>query len=106
MYDGMDPKTKVQIGPHTGDPRTFERWEDFKEAFKQQFDVLIAAMAKAARVSAYVDINSYRTPYLSALLGDCIRKGMDARAGGVRYPSFLYHIADRGPHHRGHGPQL
>lgn len=96
MYDGMDPKTKVQIGPHTGDPRTFARWEDFKEAFKQQFDVLIAAMAKAARVSAYVDINSYRTPYLSALLGDCIRKGMDARAGGVRYPSFLYHIADRG----------
>ena len=96
MYDGMDPKTKVQIGPHTGDPRTFTRWEDFKEAFKRQFDVLIAAMAKAARVSAYVDINSYRTPYLSALLGDCIRKGMDARAGGVRYPSFLYHIADRG----------
>lgn len=96
MYDGMDPKTKAQIGPHTGDPRTFTCIEDFVEAFKKQFDVLIAQMAKAARVSAYVDINSFHTPYLSALLGDCIEKGMDARAGGVRYPSFLYHIADRG----------
>jgi len=96
MYDGMDPKTKTQIGPHTGDPRTFTCIEDFVEAFKKQFDVLIAQMAKAARVSAYVDINSFHTPYLSALLGDCIEKGMDARAGGVRYPSFLYHIADRG----------
>ena len=96
MYDGMDPATHEQIGPHTGDPRGFTRFEDFVGAFKRQFDVLIAQMALAARVSAYVDINSYRTPYLSALLGDCIRKGMDARAGGVRYPSFLYHIADRG----------
>ena len=96
MYDGMDPKTKAQIGPHTGDPRNFKTWEEFKDAFKKQADELIAKMAKAARVSAYVDINSYHTPYLSALLGDCIEKGMDARAGGVRYPSFLYHIADRG----------
>ncbi|MBR6237115.1 MAG: hypothetical protein IKR16_05175, partial [Firmicutes bacterium] len=96
MYDGMDPKTKVQIGPHTGDPRNFKTFEEFKDAFKKQFDVLITDMAKAARVSAYVDINSFHTPYLSALLGDCLEKGMDARAGGVRYPSFLYHIADRG----------
>ena len=35
-------------------------------------------------------------PFTSALLGDCIKKGMDAREGGVRYPQFLYHIADRG----------
>lgn len=96
MYDGMDPKTKVQIGPHTGDSKNFTCIEEFVEAFKKQFDVLIGEMAKAARVSAFVDINSFHTPYLSALLGDCIEKGMDARAGGVRYPSFLYHIADRG----------
>lgn len=96
MHDGMDPATKVQIGPHTGDPRTFTSQEDLICAFKAQFDVLIAMMAKAARFSAFVDINSFHTPFLSALLGDCIQKGMDARAGGVRYPSFLYHIADRG----------
>jgi len=96
MYDGKDPKSNIQIGPHTGDPRTFTSYKDFIEAFKKQFDVLIAMLAKSARVSAYVDINSFHTPYLSALLGDCLEKGLDARAGGVRYPSFLYHIADRG----------
>lgn len=96
MCDGMDPKTKVQIGPHTGDPVNFKTLEDLKDAFKTQFDYLIAKMAEAARFSAFLDINCFHTPYMSALLGDCIEKGMDARAGGVRYPSFLYHIADRG----------
>ena len=96
MFDGMDPKTRVQIGIHTGDPCTFTGIDDLKNAFKAQFDFLIARMAEAARFSAFTDVNSYRTPYLSALLGDCIEKGLDARAGGVRYPSFLYHIADRG----------
>ena len=96
MCDGMDPKTKVQIGLHTGDPETFRTPEDLESAFKAQFDYLIGKMAAAARFTAFLDIGSFHTPYLSALLGDCIEKGMDARAGGVRYPSFLYHIADRG----------
>lgn len=96
MFDGMDPRTGVQIGLHTGDPTNFHTLEDLKNAFKTQFDYLIARMAGAARFSAFLDVDNYRTPYMSALLGDCIQKGMDARAGGVRYPSFLYHIADRG----------
>ena len=53
-------------------------------------------MAKMARITTYIDVLNYHTPFLSALQSDCIKKGMDARAGGVRYPQFLYHIADRG----------
>lgn len=96
MFDGRDPRTGVQIGIHTGDPSTFTSIGDFINAFKKQFDYLISIMAKMARMSAWVDIEHYHTPFISALLGDCIEKGLDARAGGVRYPSFLYHIADRG----------
>ncbi len=96
MNDGKDPRTGVQIGLHTGDVSTFTTAEQFIDAFKKQFDYLIAIMARMARISAYVDINNYHIPFISALLGDCIDKAMDARAGGVRYPQFLYHIADRG----------
>lgn len=96
MNDGRDPRTGAQIGLHTGDVNSFTCIEQFIDAFKAQFDYLIAIMAKMARISAYVDINNYHTPFVSALLGDCIEKGMDCRAGGVRYTSFLYHIADRG----------
>ncbi len=96
MNDGVDPRTGVQIGLKTGDVAEFTSAEQFIDAFKAQFDYLIAIMAKMARMSAYVDIENYHIPFISALLGDCIEKGMDARAGGVRYPQFLYHIADRG----------
>ena len=96
MNDGKDPRTGAQIGLHTGDVADFTSIDQFIDAFKKQFDYLIAIMAKMARMSAYVDIENYHIPFISALLGDCIEKGMDARAGGVRYPQFLYHIADRG----------
>ena len=96
MFNGRDPRTGVQIGIHTGDPATFTSCDQLIDAFKRQFDYLISIMAKMARMSAWVDIEHYHTPFTSGLLGDCIEKGLDARAGGVRYTSFLYHIADRG----------
>ena len=96
LNDGRDPKNGKQIGLKTGDAYTFTSIDQFIDAFKQQFSYLIGIMTKMSRMTAHVDIQSYRIPFCSALLGDCIKKGMDARAGGVRYPQFLYHISDRG----------
>lgn len=96
LNDGRDPKNGKQIGLHTGDPLTFTSIGQFITAFKLQFDHLISIMTKMSRMTAHVDISNYRIPFCSALLDDCIKKGLDARAGGVRYPQFLYHISDRG----------
>lgn len=96
LNDGREPKNGKQIGLHTGDPLTFKSFDQFVDAFKLQFSHFISIMAKMSRITAHVDISNYRIPFCSALLGDCISKGMDARAGGVRYPQFLYHISDRG----------
>ena len=49
-----------------------------------------------SHIVSAVDMSNYHIPFTSALLGDCIVKGMDAREGGVRYPQFLYHVSDRG----------
>lgn len=96
LNDGREPSTGVQIGLRTGDASQFTSLEQFINAFKKQFDYLITIMARMARITTYMDVSNYHTPYLSALLDDCIKKGRDAREGGVRYPQFLYHIADRG----------
>ena len=96
LNDGKDPGTGKQIGLHTGDPREFTCIEDFIDAFKKQFDYLISTLAQMARYTAFVDATNYHMPFTSALLGDCIKNGRDAREGGVRYPQFLFHVSDRG----------
>ena len=96
LNDGKDPKTGKQIGLRTGDPRDFESMDDFVDAFKKQFDHLVAIFMKMVRMVCFVEVDHYRTPFVSALLGDCLKNGMDAREGGVRYTQFLYHISDRG----------
>ncbi len=96
LNNGREPKNGKQIGLQTGDPRSFTSIDQFIDAFKRQFSHLIGIMAKMSHITCFADISNYHIPFTSALLGDCISKGMDAREGGVRYPQFLYHIADRG----------
>lgn len=96
LNNGRDPKSGKQIGLTTGDPLTFTSIEQFVEAFKQQFSYLFKIQIKMSRTITYFDVSNYHIPFGSALLGDCIAKGMDAREGGIRYPQFLYHFSDRG----------
>jgi pyruvate formate-lyase/glycerol dehydratase family glycyl radical enzyme len=96
LNNGRDPATGKLIGIQTGDASTFTSLDQLVDAFKKQFSHIISIMAKMSHITCYTDVSNYRIPFTSALLGDCISKGMDAREGGVRYPQFLYHIADRG----------
>ncbi len=96
LSNGHEPKNGKLIGLETGDPTTFTSIDQFVQAFKKQFGHLISIMAKMSHMTCFADVSNYHMPFTSALLGDCIKKGMDAREGGVRYPQFLYHIADRG----------
>ena len=96
LNDGREPKTGKQIGPKTGDPANFTTIEEYIEAFKIQFDFLINRITTLSRTICHFDVNSYHIPFASALLSDCIEKGMDARAGGLRYTQFLYFVSDRG----------
>lgn len=96
LHNGRDVKTEKQIGLATGDPLTFTSIDQFVEAFKQQFSYLLSILVKMSHITCFVDVSRYHIPFASALVGDCIEKGMDAREGGVRYPQFLYHVSDRG----------
>ncbi|MBR3400798.1 MAG: hypothetical protein IKG67_01015 [Parasporobacterium sp.] len=96
LNEGREPKNGKQIGPKTGDPSSFTCIEDYVEAFKAQFDVLIKILVHMSHLTAFADINSYRIPFCSALCNDCIKLGKDVRNGGQRYQQFLFHVADRG----------
>lgn len=96
LNNGCDPKTGKQIGLTTGDPLGFTSIDQIMDAFKKQFSHLLSIHVKMSRMICFADVSNYRIPFTSALLGDCISKGMDAREGGVRYPQFIFHVSDRG----------
>jgi formate C-acetyltransferase len=88
LNDGVFRKTGVQVGPHTGDPRTFKTYEDVWNAFMTQLATLLPHCIKG--MALYMKMWSEIVPYplLSALYDGCIEKGLDVCAGGTRYSSI------------------
>jgi formate C-acetyltransferase len=88
LNDGRDMATGRQIGPRTGDPTTFQSYEQFLEAFKTQLGSLVEWII---RVNDLADIGRATwepVPYLAALVEGCLESGADSAAGGARF-NFL-----------------
>ena len=88
LNDGRDLATGKQIGPSTGDPKSFVSFDQFFMAFKVQLQHLLEWII---RVNDLADAGRARwepVAYLSALVGGCLENGLDANAGGAHY-NFL-----------------
>lgn len=96
LYNGLDPKTKKQIGPKTGDPRTFKSFDELYNAFKVQTEYIIDFFAKCYRLFWQVRNQHYSFPYSSALMDGCIEKGKDQMRGGCRFLQLNWGMQDRG----------
>jgi pyruvate formate-lyase/glycerol dehydratase family glycyl radical enzyme len=86
LNNGVDPLTGKQVGPATGDPTTFQSIDELYEAFKAQFRYWVKVLSKLVNIHWLVEADTCRVPFHSALMNDCIRKGRDIFAGGLRYP--------------------
>ena len=85
LNNGVDPVTGKLAGIQTGDPCSFENYEQIYDAFLAQLNFIIETKI---RVSNYIDrmFAKYApAPFLSVLVKDCISKGRDYYAGGPRY---------------------
>ena len=85
MNDGTDPATGIQVGPHTGRAEDMHTFDDVMRAFEKQTAYFIELI-----VSAYDLIDGAHAvhapePFVSALLDDCIERGLTRQEGGVRY---------------------
>ena len=84
LSDGKSRKYQLPAGAHTGDPRTFETFETFLEAVKDQIRFVIRAMVAGNHVND--DICQERVcPALSLSFKDCITKAKDYAWGGPKY---------------------
>jgi len=85
LNNGFDPRTKVQVGPMTGDPRQLTSWEEFMLAFRQQINHFADIKIRGNNVIEKTFAIHLPVPFLSLLLDDCIASGRDYNAGGARY---------------------
>jgi len=85
LTNGRKGWSEGLIGPQTGDPRNFRSFDELLEAYRKQlvwaFELETISTNIGERLMAEFD----PTVYQSALVEDCIEKGISKEAGGARY---------------------
>ncbi|MFW9997073.1 MAG: formate C-acetyltransferase/glycerol dehydratase family glycyl radical enzyme [Candidatus Odinarchaeota archaeon] len=74
-----------QCGPETGDPREFNTFDQLIGAFDIQLTKMIERAVKGLNILGEVQKLHKPTPFISAMIDDCIEKGLDVTQGGARY---------------------
>lgn len=85
LNNGFDYRTGVQVGPQTGEPSSFDTFEDFMQAYRQQINYFADIKVQGNNIIEKTFALHLPVPYLSLLLEDCIASGRDYNAGGARY---------------------
>jgi len=84
MFNGKHRHTReTQIGPKTGDPATFNTFEEFWNAFEKQTRWLIEQSTALNNLFGETHQRFYTTPILSALFEGPMDKGEDLIKGGA-----------------------
>ena len=85
LNNGVDPVTGKQIGVRTGDPSGFESFEVLMAAFRAQLHHIVEIKVRGNAVFEQAYARDAPAPFLSAVIDDCVEKGLDYNAGGARY---------------------
>jgi pyruvate formate-lyase/glycerol dehydratase family glycyl radical enzyme len=85
LNNGMDPRTGQNVGLETGDPASFQAFEEFFDAYEKQLRHFIEAKIRGNSVIERMFAERMPAPFLSLLTDDCVARGMDYHDGGARY---------------------
>ncbi|MFC1870545.1 pyruvate formate lyase family protein, partial [Chloroflexota bacterium] len=85
LYNGKDPLSGMQIGLQTGNAETFKSYDELREAILKQFQYFFPLRMEISQLGYAVCAQCVPYPLTSALVDDCIEKGMEINAGGARY---------------------
>ena len=82
-----------QIGPETGDPRTFTSMEQVKDAYRRQVFYWGEYMAKAEKIFKENQSEWYPAPFCSAFAEGPLDRGRDITRGGAWYTLYGFLLA-------------
>lgn len=84
LNNGVDPGTDKKIGLET-DPARIETFDQLLEAYRRQLNHFIDIKLRGNHVIEQLYARYMPAPFLSIIIDDCIKKGMDYNQGGARY---------------------
>ncbi|MFO7947289.1 MAG: pyruvate formate lyase family protein [Armatimonadota bacterium] len=87
LHDGVDPVTDEQLGPHTGDPRSFETIEDVWDAYTAQVRHHTGLCVRGCNIGLQARAWSGAKIFRTLLTADCLRRGLLPDEGGAMYGS-------------------
>jgi len=97
VHNGKCALCGKQIGPLTGDPRTFESMEAVRKAFREQVFYWMTYLVKGSKALKENQSAWYPAPFSSSLSEGPLQKGIDITQGGAwftTYGLFLAGLAD------------
>lgn len=84
MTNGINRKRGIKVSCETGDPTTFDTYEKFEEAVKNQIRYAVRAVVKGSHVIDDVCMDRI-VPALSLSFRECIQNCSDYAWGGAKY---------------------
>jgi len=85
LHNGIDHRTGRQIGLETGDPASFQAFDDLFDAYCRQLNHFMDIKVRGNQVVERLYAAYMPAPFLSLLIDDCIARGRDYHDGGARY---------------------
>ncbi len=85
LFDGCDPRTGRQMGPHTGSIEMFDSFEAFFEAYATQVETFAQRMVHCCNSGDRAQQQGGPLPCWSVMTDDCIARGRDITDGGAVY---------------------
>jgi formate C-acetyltransferase len=81
LTNGWSRHYNKELGLETGDPRQFKSFEELREAFQKQVSWILKGINTVSEIVEETLAELCPTPYESALIEDCIEKGISKEAG-------------------------
>lgn len=85
LNNGIDPVSGKMVGLATGDPNDMKTLEDFMAAYQKQMEYFTRLMCEAYNIVGACHANMMPALLSSALVDDCIERGMSLQEGGAKY---------------------
>lgn len=85
LTNGVSRRYGRKMGLETGDPRQFKSFQEVKEAYRKQVAYITRNRTIAHNIEEQIIADLSPTPYESALIEDCIEKGICRELGGAHY---------------------
>lgn len=85
LTGGVDLLTGKKSGPDYGNLAEYKSYEELETAFAKTIDYYVERMIAMCEEVEKAHIALLPTPFLSAVIDDCMQTGIDVTAGGAHY---------------------